>query len=272
MERKKITTLILVLVTVMLQGFVFVNLVDTKGNMVNLRTSVEGKVVLMNFFATTCIPCKNELPELRKFYEANSKTFKIIFISEDGSDVASEAVEGFLKEHFGRDDITIYRDVYHQQYQLNAEKGAGVSIPRNVLLKNGDILLDVTGFHEDTILSMEKQLQDLIQRAKDQKPVKVHLVYSSVNMGEEGEKTKGFVKAFCAGKKLLLSENMTEDTDFILKIELKTIGAYKLCKINVLDKQGKDLANKSSVIYQDTEITKKVSDLLNEAVNTVIPK
>lgn len=57
------------------------NLRDINGNMVNL-SDFKGKVILLNFFATWCPPCKQEIPDFIELQnEYLDKNFVIIGIS-----------------------------------------------------------------------------------------------------------------------------------------------------------------------------------------------
>ena len=72
--------------------------VDLKG--VPFRLSEHrGQVVLVNFFATWCAPCVNEMPHLRKIYEANKdKGFLLVVVSADGINAAAD-VRAFADRH-----------------------------------------------------------------------------------------------------------------------------------------------------------------------------
>jgi len=60
------------------------------------RIAGENKVVLVNFWATWCQPCRIEMPQLEKLYEEyHSQGFEILAISAE--DAAT--IEGFLEEH-----------------------------------------------------------------------------------------------------------------------------------------------------------------------------
>jgi cytochrome c biogenesis protein CcmG, thiol:disulfide interchange protein DsbE len=57
----------------------------------------KGSVVLLNVWATWCNPCRFEIPELEKMYEANARRgFKIIGVSVDEGDAAE--VKKFVAE------------------------------------------------------------------------------------------------------------------------------------------------------------------------------
>ena len=59
--------------------------------------SQKGSVVLLNVWATWCNPCRFEIPELQKMYEANARRgFKVIGISVDEGD--AKEVKQFVDE------------------------------------------------------------------------------------------------------------------------------------------------------------------------------
>jgi thiol-disulfide isomerase/thioredoxin len=65
---------------------------DTTGGTVSLA-SLEGKVVLIDFWATNCPPCLEEMPNLKQIYaDYHDKGFEIVGVSLDGD---SSIVEQF---------------------------------------------------------------------------------------------------------------------------------------------------------------------------------
>jgi peroxiredoxin len=59
--------------------------------------SQKGSVVLLNVWATWCNPCRFEIPELQKMYEANARRgFKVIGVSVDEGEAAE--VRKFVDE------------------------------------------------------------------------------------------------------------------------------------------------------------------------------
>lgn len=68
---------------------------DIEGNDVRLASHIGKDVVLLDFYATWCEPCVQELPHLRKLYDVNkSKGFQILAISVDGPETVAN-VPGF---------------------------------------------------------------------------------------------------------------------------------------------------------------------------------
>lgn len=69
---------------------------DLSGKTVRL-SDFKGKVVLVDFWATYCLPCLDELPDLKALYRKyESRGFTIVSISKDF--VKMEEVASFVKE------------------------------------------------------------------------------------------------------------------------------------------------------------------------------
>lgn len=84
--------------------------VKTVDDLKEIQTSVIGKVVLYNFWATWCKPCVQEFPELVKLYNNyKEKNFVIVFVSMDMPEDMKEKVKPFLNKN-GVDFVTYYND------------------------------------------------------------------------------------------------------------------------------------------------------------------
>jgi len=65
------------------------------GTKVSLSES-RGKAVLLNFWATWCPPCKDEMPSMEKVYREQNGKLEILAVSIDKG---TREVEAFKKEH-----------------------------------------------------------------------------------------------------------------------------------------------------------------------------
>ncbi len=73
---------------------------DLSGRDVRLK-DLQGKVVIVNFWATWCPPCRGEVPSMVKLNEAMAgKEFQMLAISIDEG--GKEAVEGFFRDSGAR--------------------------------------------------------------------------------------------------------------------------------------------------------------------------
>lgn len=102
---------------------------------------MKGKVVLINFFATWCPPCRQELPRLQKelWETLGDKTdFSIMVLArEEGWD----KLDPFMKSN--NYTFPVFPDLNRKVFSLFAEQ----SIPRNVLInKDGKIIYQSIGY------------------------------------------------------------------------------------------------------------------------------
>lgn len=67
-------------------------------NNVLVSKELNGKVTLINFFATWCPPCIEEIPVFNKLYEEHRDTFEIVGILYE-KDKSKEEILAFIKEH-----------------------------------------------------------------------------------------------------------------------------------------------------------------------------
>ena len=114
---------------------------------------LKGKVVFMNFFATSCPICMKELPfienEIWAKYKDNENFELIVFGREH---IADEMIA--FKEKTGY-TFNIVSDPERKIYSLFAEK----YIPRNIVLgRDGNIIYQVTGFTDKEFSKLKEVL------------------------------------------------------------------------------------------------------------------
>lgn len=109
MNRKLLITLVLLLVSGFGTAYCQkVRPLSNVGDIDELKQSLKGKVLLMNFWATWCKPCVKEFPDLVNLYKENKeKGFELVFISADVPEDVDPKVKPFLKKN-GVDFVTYY--------------------------------------------------------------------------------------------------------------------------------------------------------------------
>ncbi|SHJ91651.1 Peroxiredoxin [Malonomonas rubra DSM 5091] len=111
---------------------------DTEGNKVTL-SSLRGKVVMVNFWATWCPPCKEEMPSMERLNKMMAgEDFVMLAINAD--DNGRDVVPDFLKKN-PHDFTVLYDD------QGAAKQSYGVyKMPESFIInKGGKIVEKVVG-------------------------------------------------------------------------------------------------------------------------------
>lgn len=120
--------------------------------------SLQGKVVLINFFATWCPPCRKELPHVQTDIFEKYKEhpdFELLIISrEEKPEVVIPFIE---KEQY---PMAFYSDTDRSCYRLFAHQ----FIPRNYLFDaTGRLVYQSRGFNEADFGEMLGVLEDLLR-------------------------------------------------------------------------------------------------------------
>ena len=117
-------------------------------------SDLKGKVVWINFFATWCGPCRQELPHLQKevyIKLKNNKNFELIIL---GREHKWEEINKFTAEN--KFDMPFYPDIERKVFSLYAKQ----NIPRNFIVdKEGKIAVASTGFND-------KEFEEIVGKVK----------------------------------------------------------------------------------------------------------
>lgn len=128
---------------------------DEKGNVQN-TSSLRGKVVFINFWASWCPPCRAEFPSIEKLYSTFKDNPDIFFltINEDKDPATGRAY--LEKEKFSV-------PMYQSNSNVPAEVYSG-ALPTTVVLdKNGKIRYRNTGFANYASDKFMKQIEDMLR-------------------------------------------------------------------------------------------------------------
>jgi len=132
------------------------NLADVKGNKVKLE-DYKGKVVMLEFFATWCAPCKMLATELQHMHETyGNRGLVVLAVSLDEGKDAASAVSSFVKEN------SISYQVLLDDGKARSEFGV-LSLPTSFLIdKQGSIKSKHQGFLPDMSKSISKEIEALL--------------------------------------------------------------------------------------------------------------
>lgn len=118
-----------------------------------------GKVVLINFFATWCGPCNQELPLLETDIWAKYKENEDFVLLVVDREETEEKVAAFVKKK--EFTMPFCLDPKREVYGLFATK----YIPRNYLFdKEGRLMLCSKGFNKEDFGTLQKELDALLKK------------------------------------------------------------------------------------------------------------
>ena len=120
-------------------------------------SDLKGKVVWINFFATWCPPCREELPLLQKeIYDKykNNKNFELIIL---GREQNWDEINTFKKEQ-GL-SMPFYPDREREVFSVYAKQ----NIPRNFIIdKDGKIAISTVGYEKEEFEKIRQKVAILL--------------------------------------------------------------------------------------------------------------
>jgi thiol-disulfide isomerase/thioredoxin len=124
---------------------------ELSGKVVKL-TSYQKKVLIINFWATWCGPCKEEIPEFNELYESYRKdNVMILGITKD----STEDVQEFLKDHTVRYPLIVEADQAEDAFSVSGYPMTYVYDAKGQLFTQAMGLKDKS-FFEDAIKQLLK--------------------------------------------------------------------------------------------------------------------
>ncbi len=136
---------------------------DVNGEKVSLKT-LENKVVLLDFWATWCIPCVRNLPKLKKLTEKfSSEDFAIVGISADGG-ATSEITFDKFKEFLNKQGVNWHSSFENKGVESDIIKSYNiVDFPLYIIVdKQGIIQLIERGGGGQGVKRIDDTVQKLL--------------------------------------------------------------------------------------------------------------
>jgi len=124
---------------------------DMEGNNV-LLSDLKGEVVLLNFWATWCPPCRAEMPSLQKLYDSYGDKIVMLLVTGENLSVVNQ----FISDYNYNLPIFMQRSPSTPSFQVG-------SIPTTYLIaKDGRIVSSKTGAANWNSEAFKKDLDNLL--------------------------------------------------------------------------------------------------------------
>lgn len=124
------------------------------------------KVVIISFFASWCVPCAKEMPELLQIVrEYEGKDLQVLFIATGEDD---ETIQEWLEEH-----PDVQGTVLIDRHGRTAERYGAITLPRTFVIdKEGIIILIERGYHPESYrTNMTEVLDSLLGPMNQQEEI-----------------------------------------------------------------------------------------------------
>jgi peroxiredoxin len=129
---------------------------DLSGKTISL-SSLAGKVVILDFWATWCAPCREEMPELQKFYKKyNAQGLEVVGISVDK---APDGIKSFI------DKLKVTFPVAHDDGHKVADKYSPPRMPSSYIIDRKGVVRYVHGgYRAGDAAEFEKEIKELLAK------------------------------------------------------------------------------------------------------------
>lgn len=132
---------------------------DIHGNLLK-KADLKGKVVLLNFWATWCVPCLREFYEVPEVILEPNKGKDFLFIPVSVGEKRSTVLKK-MDELKGKGvDFNVYLDPKNEFYSAYRKQG----IPLNYLIDKNGVIVDISvGYNEDNLNKIATKIEELIE-------------------------------------------------------------------------------------------------------------
>jgi cytochrome c biogenesis protein CcmG/thiol:disulfide interchange protein DsbE len=131
-----------------------IGLTDRAGNQIDLE-ALKGRVVLVDFWASWCAPCKQEMPVLERLYQKYKKDGLVIVavsVDNEGTNIAE-----FLKQ------VHVSFPVVHDKDHKVADRYKPPRMPSSYVIDRKGIVRQVHGgFRADDAAKLEAEIKALL--------------------------------------------------------------------------------------------------------------
>lgn len=134
---------------------------DLEGNNYQLSKNYGEGPILINFWATWCIPCKAEMKKLKKLYKKyKDDGLQILSISIDDPKTVSKVRTDVRSNRY---PFTILLDTNSEIFQLYK----GTYPPLSIIIdKDGQVAFSHNGYRKGDEKILDKKIQELINNGK----------------------------------------------------------------------------------------------------------